>query len=72
MSDQLVLAGDPAVGPWRARTKFWGLLLYETLSRKANIQTPILQIANNEMIVALLKKASAVQSFLHELLEMSP
>ena len=73
MSDQLVLAGDPAVGPWLVREQSSGVYYYmKRYLEEQNIQTPILQIANNEMIVALLKKASAVQSFLHELLEMSP
>ena len=58
MSDQLVLAGDPAVGPWlKVREQSSGVYYYmKRYLEEQNIQTPILQIANNEMIVALLKK----------------
>lgn len=57
MSDQLVLAGDPAVGPWLVREQSSGVYYYmKRYLEEQNIQTPILQIANNEMIVALLKK----------------
>ncbi len=56
MSDQLVLAAIRQSDRGSCENKVLGLLLYERYLEEQNIQTPILQIANNEMIVALWKK----------------
>jgi DNA-binding transcriptional LysR family regulator len=57
MSDRLVLAGNPVAGPWLVREQSSGVYYYmKRYLEEQNIQTPVLEIANNEMIVALLKK----------------
>lgn len=57
MKDQLVLAGDPQVGPWLVREASSGVYYYtKRYLEEQNIQGPIIEIASNELIVALLKQ----------------
>lgn len=57
LKDQLVLAGDPQVGPWLVREASSGVYYYtKRYLEEQNIQGPIIEIASNELIVALLKQ----------------
>jgi DNA-binding transcriptional LysR family regulator len=57
MNDQLVLAGNPETGPWLVREPNSGVYYYtKRYLEEQNIQMPTVGIANNEIIVALLKK----------------
>lgn len=57
LKDQLVLAGDPQTGPWLVREASSGVYYYtKRYLEEQNIQGPIIEIASNELIVALLKQ----------------
>ena len=57
LKDQLVLAGDPQAVPWLVREASSGVYYYtKRYLEEQNIQGPIIEIASNELIVALLKK----------------
>ncbi|MBF0013473.1 MULTISPECIES: LysR family transcriptional regulator [unclassified Enterococcus] len=57
LKDQLVLAGDPQAGPWLVREASSGVYYYtKRYLEEQNIQGPIIEIASNELIVALLKQ----------------
>lgn len=57
VNDQLVLAGNPAAGPWLVREKTSGVYYYtQRYLAEHDIQSETHTIQNNDMIVALLKK----------------
>jgi hypothetical protein len=60
-NDQLVLAGNPTIGPWLIREKTSGVYYYTQRYLEENdIQKETMTVQNNEIIIALLKKGLAV------------
>ncbi|HFI0793137.1 TPA: LysR substrate-binding domain-containing protein [Streptococcus suis] len=56
-NDQLVLAGNPSIGPWLIREKTSGVYYYTQRYLEENdIQKETMTVQNNEIIIALLKK----------------
>ncbi|MDT2613421.1 LysR family transcriptional regulator [Enterococcus dongliensis] len=57
MEDQLVLAGDPQKGPWLVRENTSGVYYYtKRFLEEKDIDAPVMEIQNNEVIVGLLKQ----------------
>ncbi|MBO0409878.1 LysR family transcriptional regulator [Enterococcus hulanensis] len=57
MEDQLVLAGDTEKGPWLVRENTSGVYYYtKRFLEEKDIDGPVMEIQNNEVIVGLLKQ----------------
>ncbi|SET29782.1 DNA-binding transcriptional regulator, LysR family [Enterococcus malodoratus] len=80
MEDQLVLAGDTEKGPWLVRENTSGVYYYtKRFLEEKDIEGPVMEIQNNEVIVGLLKKGfgcsliseRAVEGISHQRLDES-
>lgn len=57
IDDQMVLAGDSEKGPWLVREPSSGVYYYtKRFLEEQNINEPIIEVQNNEIIVELLRK----------------
>ena len=80
MEDQLVLAGDTEKGPWLVRENTSGVYYYtKRFLEEKDIEGPVMEIQNNEVIVGLLKQGfgcsliseRAVEGISHQRLDES-
>lgn len=80
MEDQLVLAGDTENGPWLVRENTSGVYYYtKRFLEEKDIEGPVMEIQNNEVIVGLLKQGfgcsliseRAVEGISHQRLDES-
>ena len=80
MEDQLVLAGDTEKGPWLVRENPSGVYYYtKRFLEEKDIEGPVMEIQNNEVIVGLLKQGfgcsliseRAVEGISHQRLDES-